>query len=200
MIKGVIEKLTVKDVKTKNGIKPTWSINVDGQWYGGIWDKPSYSEGDYVEFDTTQRVYKGQTYYSVSGLVNVLNQQSSTNGSTGTAPAKKTTTKRYNCTCEQFPINPLDRQMSIIIQSSINRATEIALAKYNTSSATDQKKVTTEDLVKEVLALTDLIAAKASGQDLMEEILLEKKEKYEEYQKLLQGELDDDPSQPEQPE
>ena len=194
---GIVEKITDKEVTTKFGVKKVWSLNVSGEWYGGLWKEPKFSEGDTVEFSTTNRQVGDKTYYSVDGMVNVISSGGGTrpapSNSSSPTPDKKTTPyKRYNCTCDQFPINPLDRQMSIIIQSSVNRATEIVLAKYNSATAAAQGKLTPEKMWEDISKITDLIAAKASGQDVVDEVMKEKGEKYEEYKKLLAGELASD--------
>lgn len=193
MVRGIIEKITSKEVTTqKFGKKPVYSLLINGVWYGNIWKKPECKEGDEVEFTERAREYNGKTYYDVNGVVNVVSRGTGAPSNTGsvseTKPAFKS--KRFNCTCDQFPINPLDRQMSIIIQSSIHRAVEIILAQFATMTDAQKKKYDAEAMWNDVSLLTDQIASKAAGQDLIEEVLKEKGEKYKEYQKLLQGELD----------
>jgi len=197
MVQGIIERITSKEVNTKFGKKPVYSLLVNGEWYGNVWKKPTYSEGDEVEFKEQSRNVNGTTYYSVDGVVTIVSRGAGTSSNTSSqTQTKKTSTgKRFNCTCDQFPINPLDRQMSIIIQSSINRAVELILAQFVTLTDAQKKKYDVDAMWKDVSALTDKIASKASGQDLIEEVLKEKATKYKEYQKLLQGDLDLDDSE-----
>jgi len=192
MVRGIVEKLNSKEVTTRKfGKKPVYSLLINGVWYGNIWKKPDCTEGDEVEFTEREREYDGKTYYDVNGVVNVISRGQGTPSNSSSTPEKPTfKSKRFNCTCDQFPINPLDRQMSIIIQSSVNRAVEIILAQFATMTDAQKKKYDAEAMWADVSLLTDQIAAKASGQDLIEEVLKEKGEKYKEYQKLLQGELD----------
>lgn len=43
MMKGVVERIT------QNG--RSWSSFINGSWYGGVWSKPAWAEGDTIEFE-----------------------------------------------------------------------------------------------------------------------------------------------------
>lgn len=194
-ITGVVNE--VIEGTTKNN-KSFWAIKVDGKRYGGIWSKPSCDKGDEVEFAVN---YNGN-FANVNGTITVLgsgNTPSPTNNTSSPSPAQKKPFKKYNCKCDQFPINPLNGQMSIILQSSLNRATDLVIAIYNNMPTADQKKMNADDLWTMVSDLADKFSDKASGYDQIDgvtkaitEQLEDKKEKFEDYKKLLSGELDNE--------
>lgn len=48
---GIVDQVTKKMVKTKNGKKPIYSFQVDGDWYKCSFKKPDIEEGDEVSFE-----------------------------------------------------------------------------------------------------------------------------------------------------
>ena len=196
-VSGVVETtVSAKDVHTKYGVKPVYSFKVNDEWYGGMWTKPDCEKGDAVEFKTTSRVHNDKTYYSVDGVVNVTSRgggAASSGASNSPASKSNAPNRGYSSPGNQFPINPLDRQMSIIIQSSLNRATEVTLAQYTALTAAAQNKISDDMLWEQIDHLANKFVAKASGQDLLAAEVKVLGDKYEEYQKLLAGEdLDDE--------
>lgn len=203
LVRGIIVAMSKKDVNTKYGNKPVFSVKMDDDvWYGGIWKRPNFDKGDEVEFKTKS----GQYGENVDGVVTIISSNgqggassSGGNGGTSSAPQQSRPNipvqqkKNFRCTCDKFPIHPLDRQMSIIIQSSLNRATEVILAKYNSLSAAEQKKLGIDELWAQIHELTPKYADHASGQDLVDELIKDKAEKHKEFKELTEGE---DPNAP----
>ena len=48
---GVVEAISKKQIKTRNGQKPVYSFLIDDEWYRTNFTKPSFEEGDEIEFD-----------------------------------------------------------------------------------------------------------------------------------------------------
>ena len=58
-VSGVVQALSTKDVNTKYGIKPTFSVNVDGVWYSNGFKKPvEIEKGDTVNIEHDGGKYK----------------------------------------------------------------------------------------------------------------------------------------------
>ena len=51
MTVGVVEQVATKDVSTKFGVKPTFSLKVNGSWVKCGFKNPNASVGDEIEFD-----------------------------------------------------------------------------------------------------------------------------------------------------
>jgi len=183
---GIVQAISGKDIKTKFGEKNVYDIKIDGCWYGGLWNNPKCKKGDEVELLSIETPPYG--YKIKSGTLKVLRAGvGDTTSDTPQTTAAPSGTKRQSF---GFPIAPTDRQMSIIIQSSLNRATEVVLATYNAQTSAQKQKVASHDLVQEILDVSEAFVDRASGMSLAQELLEEQKQRYAEYSKLFSGELD----------
>jgi len=120
---GVVESITTKDVTTRFGVKPTYSLKVDGNWVKHGFKKPPCNVGDTIAFDGETGTYgveaKGITVTAtgVPGAAPVASVTSikpaSSGGGGGSYSAKV------------FPIPALHGDRSIVRQNALARATEL---------------------------------------------------------------------------
>lgn len=103
---GTVEKITNRQVNTRNGPAESWSLNIDGDWYSNGFNKPPVQEGQQVEFTFSQN---GQYKNIDKGSL-----KASTN-----APAQPTTSA---------PSTPNTRDISIGYQSSRKDAIAVVAA------------------------------------------------------------------------
>ena len=65
---GRLENVYERKVNTKKGPATSYSLIVDGNFYGVGFDKPPFKEGTVLEFETTSREYNGKTYYDAKNV------------------------------------------------------------------------------------------------------------------------------------
>jgi hypothetical protein len=125
MMTGIVEAISTKDVNTKFGNKPTFSLKVNGTWVKCGFKNPNAAAGDEVEFDGNTGTYGLETK-----AVNVLRKgagtppPSATSNTTVAVP--KTTSSGY--AAKVFPIPPLHGDRAIVRQNALARATDIYIA------------------------------------------------------------------------
>jgi len=125
MMTGIVEAISTKDVNTKFGNKPTYSLKVNGTWVKCGFKNPNAGAGDEVEFDGNTGTYGLETK-----AVNVLRKGAGTPPPAATsnstpAPAR-TTGSGY--AAKVFPIPPLHGDRAIVRQNALARATDIYIA------------------------------------------------------------------------
>lgn len=112
-VKGTIDSMWTKDITTKFGQKAVHYANVNGQEIN-LGFKTQHAEGEYVTLQVEHKF--GELQVARPGA------KPSTSGSqTNAAPATKSAPARGN---GAFPIDATNGQVSIIRQSSLNRAVE----------------------------------------------------------------------------
>ena len=121
MMTGVVEAVSTKEVNTKFGPKPTYSMKVNGTWIKCGFKDPGVQVGYQVEFDGVTGTYGTETK-----KVEVLSK-------TVTAvPASTTaaTTKSFGGGYKEkvFPIPALHGDRAIVRQNALARATDIYIA------------------------------------------------------------------------
>jgi len=136
---GVVESITTKDVTTKFGVKPTYSLKVDGSWVKHGFKKPPCSIGDTIEFDGEAGTYG----------VEAKNIKVTAKGVAGAVPtasvtSNKSTGSSYSSN-RVFPIPALHGDRSIVRQNALARSTELYIgARGNKAFDLDE---TTVDLI-----------------------------------------------------
>jgi len=100
MMTGIVEAISTKDVNTKYGSKPTYSLKVNGTWVKCGFKNPNAGAGDEVEFDGNTGTYGLETKE-----VNVLRKGAGTpapaaTSNTATA-VPRTTGSGYAAKCFQ---------------------------------------------------------------------------------------------------
>jgi hypothetical protein len=125
MMTGIVEAISTKDVNTKFGNKPTYSLKVNGTWVKCGFKNPNAGAGDEVEFDGNTGTYGLETK-----VVNVLRKGAGTPPpvatSNTTAVVPRTTGSSY--AAKVFPIPPLHGDRAIVRQNALARATDIYIA------------------------------------------------------------------------
>ena len=117
---GVVEQLATKDVTTKFGVKPTYSLKVDGNWVKHGFKKPPCNVGDTIEFDGEEGKYG----------VEAKNIIVTAKGAPGAVPTAGVTSIKPvggggGYSSKVFPIPPLHGDRSIVRQNALARATDL---------------------------------------------------------------------------
>ena len=120
MITGTVESQSKKEVKTKFGMKPTWSLKIDGEWYACGFTDPRVSAGDVIAFSFTEGKYGKEI-------------DKGTIMKTGAAPAAPTYTATVTPAPKSaapvgnrpFPIPPLHGDRAIIRQNALSHAARL---------------------------------------------------------------------------
>lgn len=125
MMTGIVEAISTKDVNTKFGNKPTYSLKVNGTWVKCGFKNPNAGAGDEVEFDGNTGTYGLETK-----AVNVLRKGAGTPApaatSNTTTAVPRTTGSGY--AAKVFPIPALHGDRAIVRQNALARATDIYIA------------------------------------------------------------------------
>jgi hypothetical protein len=126
MMTGIVEAISTKDVNTKFGSKPTYSLKVNGTWVKCGFKNPNAGAGDEVEFDGNTGTYGLETK-----AVTVLRKGAATpppeaTSNTTAVAVPRTTGSGY--AAKVFPIPPLHGDRAIVRQNALARATDIYIA------------------------------------------------------------------------
>ena len=119
---GVVEQLGTKDVTTKFGVKPTFSMKVSGTWVKCGFKNPKVNVGDTVEFEGETGTYGLE---GTSIRVTAKGSGSVVPTSTGVPSSAG---KSYSKSDRVFPIPPLHGDRSIVRQNALARATDLIIA------------------------------------------------------------------------
>ena len=115
----IIENITNKEVNTKFGPKPAYTIVCGGERYSYGFKKPMFNVGDEVDFQFTENTYgKNVDLTSVQMVKKGTGVPIPTTGTT--APSKAP----YSPPSKVFPIPALHGDRAIVRQNSITNATK----------------------------------------------------------------------------
>ena len=124
---GIVEAVSTKDVSTKFGTKPTFSMKVNGTWIKCGFKNPNVAVGYEVEFDGVSGTYGVETK-----SVNILRKADAAptpSGGATTATAVNAPKAAYSGYKEKvFPIPPLHGDRAIVRQNALARATDLYIA------------------------------------------------------------------------
>ena len=130
MMTGIVEQVSTKDVTTKFGTKPTYSIKVNGGWVKCGFKAHGANVGDEVEFDGNTGTYGLETK-----AVNVIRKgggaiPGAVAPTTVTSSAPAVTAKpAYSGYKEKvFPIPALHGDRAIVRQNALARAADMYIA------------------------------------------------------------------------
>ena len=128
MTTGIVEAVSTKDVTTKFGTKPTYSIKINGGWVKCGFKNHNANVGDEVEFDGNTGTYGVETK-----AVTILRRGAgaAVTSSTPTtaaiaAPQVKSFSGGYKD--KVFPIPALHGDRAIVRQNALARATDLYVA------------------------------------------------------------------------
>ena len=127
---GIVEQVATKEVNTKFGLKPTYSMKIAGSWVKCGFKDPGIQPGYEVEFDGVSGTYGVETK-----SVRVINRGSPVTTVTSSAGAPTSTAAAapkagtYSSYKEKvFPVPPLHGDRAIVRQNALARATDIYIA------------------------------------------------------------------------
>ena len=126
MMSGVVESVTTKEVTTKFGTKPTYSIKVDGKWIRCGFKNPNVEAGYTVDFDAASGPYGLETK-----SVNVVSRSAPVATAVAAPVAVPSSApKSYGGGYKEkvFPIPPLHGDRAIVRQNALARATDVYIA------------------------------------------------------------------------
>jgi len=126
MTTGIVEAVSTKDVTTKFGTKPTYSIKINGGWVKCGFKNHNANVGDEVEFDGNTGTYGVETK-----AVTILRRGvgAAVTSSAPAAPAAAPQAKVFGGYKDKvFPIPALHGDRAIVRQNALARATDIYIA------------------------------------------------------------------------
>lgn len=117
----IIENITTKDVNTKFGPKPAYTIMANGEKFSYGFKKPTFAVGDEIDFQFTESTYGKQVDpVSVRMIKKGTGSPATLSATVSSAP-----TKTYTPPTKVFPIPPLHGDRAIVRQNSITNATKL---------------------------------------------------------------------------
>jgi hypothetical protein len=112
-----IENITTKEVTTKFGPKPAYTIIANGERFSYGFKKPTFAIGDEIDFQFTENTY-GKNVDLTS--VQMIKKGTGTPVTASASPAKAP----YSPPSKVFPIPLLHGDRAIVRQNSITNATK----------------------------------------------------------------------------
>lgn len=158
-IKGVISSSSTKTVRTKFGDKPTYQYVVDGVEFSSGFKK-EHNEGEMVTIGVQFKYGEWQKIPGSTG--DGMPAATANQGGGGQVTSGNFTPKSRGT----FPVDPMDGQMSIIRQNSMNRAVEI-MDQWLSHDLLDTSERTKEGYIKKLHEMAMIITDFNSGQDIM---------------------------------
>ena len=116
----IVENITTKEVTTKFGPKPAYTIVANGERFSYGFKKPAFKIGDEIDFQFTENTYGKNVDLASVQLIAKGSGAPAPSASTSTAPAKA-----YGAPAKVFPIPPLHGDRAIVRQNSITNATKV---------------------------------------------------------------------------
>jgi len=121
-VNGIVESIGTKEVKTRFGMKPTFSMKVDGEWYKLGFTKPKCDKGDEVSFSYVEGTY-GREVDAKAISVGAGGSKGAPTPA-GVAPRAAPSYGGKGV----FPIPALDGQRAIVRQNALTNAREAVCA------------------------------------------------------------------------
>ena len=115
----IIENITTKEVTTKFGPKPAYTIVAGGERFSYGFKKPAFAIGDEVDFQYTENTY-GKNVDMTSVQMIKKGTGAPTPSTSSASPAKAP----YSPPAKVFPIPLLHGDRAIVRQNSITNATK----------------------------------------------------------------------------
>jgi hypothetical protein len=138
----IIQDIITKEVTTKFGPKPAFTIVANGDKYSFGFKKPAFSIGDEVDFQFTENTYGKQVDHT---SVRMLKKGTGAPVAASSAPAKAS----YTPAAKVFPIPALHGDRAIVRQNSVTNATKL-VTELAAKSKTEIDLVTLANTVVEI--------------------------------------------------
>ena len=171
VVTGVVDSTWTKDKQTKFGMKQLHYVKVDNITFSTGFKKV-FTEGEMI--NAVVKFNYGELQYQP-------NESPTGSMPAATASAPAATKGNFNKGSGsnygnkgKFPIDPKDGQMSIIRQSSINRAVEIM---SHIHADADLYEMTEEDYLKQLFEIALNITDFCSGNDIMQLMAAQQQQK-----------------------
>lgn len=148
----IIENITSKEVNTKFGPKPAYTIVANGERYSYGFKKPTFAIGDTIDFQFTENTYgKNVDEKSVRMLTKGTGAPSPS-----TAPTGGGSRPAYGSP-KPFPIPALHGDRAIVRQNSITNATKAVCDFYDTNPES------MDDYATEIIRVARMFEAYSCG-------------------------------------
>lgn len=156
----LIENITQKDVNTKFGPKPAYSIVANGDRFSYGFKKPAFKIGDTIDFQFTENIYGKTVDLTSVRLLTKGDDRAITVTTTGTGTGKAP----YSPPTRPFPIPALHGDRAIVRQNSITNATKLVV-----DSVVSVGECDWEALAQEVINVARMFEAYSCGDLDMEQ-------------------------------
>lgn len=148
----IIENITNKEVNTKFGPKPAYTIVCGGERYSYGFKKPMFNIGDTIDFQFTEN-----TYGKNVDLTSVQMVTKGTGVPTPTTATAAPSKAPYSPPSKVFPIPALHGDRAIVRQNSITNATK-AVCDF-----TDSNPATLAEYAQEIIGIARMFEAYSCG-------------------------------------
>ena len=146
-----IENITTKEVTTKFGPKPAYTIIANGERFSYGFKKPTFAIGDEIDFQFTENTY-GKNVDLTS--VQMIKKGTGVPATASASPAKAP----YSPPSKVFPIPLLHGDRAIVRQNSVTNATK-AMGDF----ISDKDAISIEDYASEILRVARMFEAYSCG-------------------------------------
>lgn len=153
----IIEKITSKEVTTRFGKKPAYSVFASGEWFSYGFKEPMFAIGDEVDFQFTENSY-GKNIDLKSLRTIAKGGGAAPPVSAPTSPSKPS----YGPPAKVFPIPPLHGDRAIVRQNSITNATK-AVVDVTNMFADKKSSVNFDDLADKIINMARKFEAYSCG-------------------------------------
>ena len=149
----IIENISTKEVNTKFGPKPAYSVVANGERYSYGFKKPAFKIGDEVDFQYTENTYgKNIDHASVRLL------KKGEGGSAAPAATSSPARASYGSP-KVFPIPPLHGDRAIVRQNSITNATKLV----SDALCNGKKEVDLAAAAEQIISIARMFEAYSCG-------------------------------------
>lgn len=147
----IIENITNKQVNTKFGPKPAYSVKTAEGWFSYGFKKPTFNIGDEVDFQYTENTYGKNIDHASVRMINKGTGGSAPASSPAAAPAARPAFAQ-----KVFPIPLLHGDRAIVRQNSVTNATKLVVE-------TSGKGKSPEELAQQIIDVARMFEAYSCG-------------------------------------